>query len=113
MTLTKEDLKSIGQIVRESEDRTSKVIDAKIDNAIEELALQIGAGFNEVSDRLGRVESDVSVLKEDVSILKEDVSVLKTDMREVKWHLTETVTRSEFHGLRYRVELLEADRAIA
>ena len=89
MSLTKDDLRAIRQI-------TTEVTGTIVTEAIDKLALQVGEGFNEMGARLDRVEADVAVLK--------------TDMREVKWHLTETVTRSEFHGLRERVEVLEGRR---
>jgi phage shock protein A len=109
MSLTKDDLQAI-----------TKITEAVVNGAIDKLALQVGEGFNEMGERLDRVEADVAVLKTDVAtlktdvaVLKTDVSTLKTDMREVKWHLSDTVTRTEFLGLRERVALLEDRRQAA
>ena len=66
MALTDQDLSAIKSIVNTS-----------VDAGIDKLSLQVGEGFNEVSERLDRVASDVAVLKDDVAVLKDD-------MREVK-----------------------------
>jgi polyhydroxyalkanoate synthesis regulator phasin len=96
MSLTKEDLSAIKSL---------------IDGSIDALSLQVGQGFNEMSERFDQAEADIADLKSDVAELKTDVSTLKTDMREVKWGLADTVRRVEFHDLRTRVERLEHQQA--
>ncbi len=75
-------------------------VPAMIDRANDTLSLQIGQGFNEVTDNFAKVNSRLDNLEN-------DVSELKVDMREVKWGLSDTVRRSEFLDVRTRVERLE------
>ena len=97
MTLTTEDLSAIKGVVS---DTISETVPEMIQAAIDTLSLQIGEGFNEVTERFEQVEADISDLKT-------DVAELKTDMREVKWSLADTVRRGEFLDVRTRVERLE------
>lgn len=107
MSLTAQDLTAIKDIVKD-------IVDTSIEKSNDALSLQIGQGFNEVTERFEVVEadiaelkSDVAELKSDVAELKSDVAELKLDMREVKWSLADTVRRPEFLDLRARVERLE------
>jgi len=111
VSLTRKDLSAIEGLLDNAFEYKVKPL---IDEAIDSLSLQVGAGFNEVSERFDRVEADVTELKVDVAELKVDVaefkmdvSELKTDMREVKWGLADTVRRGEFLDVRARVERLE------
>ena len=44
-----------------------------------EILTAVKQGFEQIDQRLGRIEGDVSVLKTDVSVLKTDVSALQKD----------------------------------
>jgi phage shock protein A len=71
-----------------------------IDTAIEGLAATIAEDFAQFNQRFDHLETDVTELRS-------DVAELKVDMREVKWHLADTVHRSDFLDLRDRVQKLE------
>ena len=85
MSLTKADLQAIGQI-------TIEVAEGVVITAINDLAIKVVEGFNEMSSRLDRVEA----------ALKVDVAMLKTDV--------DTVGRSEPNGLQYLEEQIERIR---
>jgi len=152
MSLTPEDLSSINGLLMVALDEHTETkirpmvheivneavgtkVPALINRAIDNLAIIIGEGFNEATERFDKVDSeisaikidvaelktdvaelkvdvaelksDVSELKTDVAELKTDVSELKVDMREVKWGLAETVRRPEFIDVRDRMTRLE------
>ena len=78
---------------KQKEGVTQEDLDSKLDVIIEQNTeiLKLKPAFEKMDKRLGRVETDVAVIKvgqanlqKDVDILKSDVKVLKTDVAVLK-----------------------------
>lgn len=72
----------------------------------EELTVMIKDGFDDVGERLNRIEKDVGGLKDDVGGLKADVEKLKNGQERIEMRLMNVVYRSEFEKLKEKVDFL-------
>ncbi|AUD05596.1 hypothetical protein [Spirosoma pollinicola] len=77
----------IEQVERQNATTARAVADLTVD--VRAIRRDQTEGFKQVNARLGRLETDVSVLQQDVSILKQDVSVLKQDVSVLKQDVSE------------------------
>lgn len=112
MSLTKEDLHQIKGVVDTSiAEQVRPIVEQAVSKEVDGLALMMKKSFDHVDEQFAEVKHDVAELKSDVAELKGDVSELKLDMKDVKFKLADTVQRSEFHGLQFRVEQLEKKNA--
>ena len=94
MAFNAEEVTQLRMIVREE---GSAVLDEKFGpafiQAFEPFALSIQQSFDQVQG--------------DIDLLKSDVRELKADVKDINFKLSDTVRRSEYHDLKFRVEKLE------
>lgn len=76
--------------------------------------LELPRKFNELLDRVGRLEGDVKILKKDVETLKQDVEILKQDVAILKQDVEVlkqdvAILKKEVEALKQDVEMLKRD----
>ena len=84
-----------------TENRITKSTDKKIDD----LAVMVKNGFDEMGDRLNNHAKDNS---KELSEIKKELHVVRNSVLNLEFIATEMVRRDEFQELKRRLELLEA-----
>ncbi|MDB5179114.1 MAG: hypothetical protein JWN01_1057 [Patescibacteria group bacterium] len=71
MTLTTQDLHAIRGIVTDTiKETVPSIVDSAVGKAIDELSLQVGASFNEMTERFEGIEADITEFKTDMHEVK-------------------------------------------
>ena len=88
--------------------------DTEIKEEIESLARMVQTGFTETHERLGRVESDIAVLRDDVSVLKDDVAALNMKVTRLDRRMESQADSlyEDMHELKDRTVVLEKKAGI-
>src|SRR5687767_5915701 len=83
MSLTKEDLSAIQQLIEASERRLEQRLIARIDELDETISLQTAKGFDEVHTRIDKVKAELSEVKHTVKRIEH---VQQKEIKRVDQH---------------------------
>lgn len=88
---------------------TKKVTLNELSNTIDNLAIMVAKGFDNVYKEIGEVKKDINEIKNDVAEVKENLASTRRDVLSMGDRFT---MKFEFHELASRVSVLEQKRKI-
>lgn len=80
--------------------------------SIEDLAVMVGKGFNDVQKQLNNTHSDINDMKEDIVSMKEEIGELNDGQEQIKLRLDNVAYRFELVDVQRRVTHLEKKAGI-
>ncbi|MDO8240658.1 MAG: hypothetical protein Q7T51_01620 [Candidatus Moranbacteria bacterium] len=106
-------LEAIAELIKAGNNETVKVLEAKIESAVDNLAIITNNNFVKLEADIKAVKSELDIVKSDLGVVKNDLDVVKSDVEEIKTNINKKVDVFTHKDLEFRVEKVEEKTGIA